>query len=112
MPDISPIEVPEGLRPLLAHRPDAIDALRAARLALQEGSGHGPVEVEMLTLAALVALGAPADAIAVHVARARALGTSERAVWGVLEVIAVVVGVPRVVAAAPMVARALEEAPA
>lgn len=110
MPETHPVAVPDGLRPLVAQNPGVLDALRGARIALQEGSGFDPVDVEKLSLAALIALGAPADAIAVHVERALRLGLTERQVWGILEALLVIVGIPRAVQVAPMLAHALERA--
>ncbi|MEU2615219.1 carboxymuconolactone decarboxylase family protein [Micromonospora sp. NPDC007271] len=105
----APVHVPEALVPLFAQNPGALDLLRAARVGLQGGSGLTPEQVELVTLAALTALGAPEGSFAVHVQRARRLGLTEKQVWGVLEALAVIVGVPRLVNAAPAVAAALAD---
>ncbi|MYW04088.1 carboxymuconolactone decarboxylase family protein, partial [Streptomyces sp. SID3343] len=107
-PEQAPVHVPDALAPLIAHHPDVLPILRAARLGLAELGGLPPVHVELVTLAALTALGAPADSFGVHVRRARELGVSEADVWGVLETLAVIVGIPRLIHAVPAVAAGLE----
>ncbi|MGW4203479.1 carboxymuconolactone decarboxylase family protein [Streptomyces sp. NPDC004726] len=106
--EAAPIRVPDALAPLFAHHPEALPLLRQARVGLQSLSGLPPAQVEMVTLAALLAVGAPGEAFHVHVVRARELGLSEGDVWGVFEALAVIVGIPRLVAAVPAVAAALE----
>ncbi|MGP3737537.1 carboxymuconolactone decarboxylase family protein (plasmid) [Streptomyces sp. GDS52] len=104
----APVRVPDALTPLFAHHPEALPLLRQARVGLQTLSGLPDTQVEMVTLAALLALGAPAEAFHAHTVRARRLGLSEGEIWGVFEALAVIVGIPRLVAAVPTVAAALE----
>ncbi|HEX5566190.1 MAG TPA: carboxymuconolactone decarboxylase family protein [Streptomyces sp.] len=102
-----PVQVPDALTPLFEHHPEALRLLREARVGLQSLSGLPPVQVETATLGALLALGAPPESFRAHVVRARALGMTEDDVWGVLEALATIVGVPRLISAVPAVAAAL-----
>jgi alkylhydroperoxidase/carboxymuconolactone decarboxylase family protein YurZ len=97
--------VPDALRGL---DPDALAALRDARVELERLSGLDERTIELVRLATLVALAAPAEAIAAHVERGRAVGVSDDEVWGALLAIATLVGVPRLVGAVPAVRAAVE----
>lgn len=105
MTEPTPIPVPDGLRGL---PPEAIDALREARLRLEELSGLGERETELTRIGALVALGAPAESIGAHVTRALAAGVSAEDVWGSVLAVAPLVGVPRLIGAVPAVRAALD----
>jgi 4-carboxymuconolactone decarboxylase len=101
----TPIPVPDGLRGL---PPEAIAALRDMRVQLEGLSGLDERSIELARLGALVALGAPAESLGAHVARALAIGVSPEDVWGSVLAVAPLVGVPRLVAAVPAIRAALE----
>jgi alkylhydroperoxidase/carboxymuconolactone decarboxylase family protein YurZ len=101
----TPIPVPDGLRGL---PPEAIAALREMRVQLEGLSGLDERSIELARLGALVALGAPAESLGAHVARALAIGVSPEDVWGSVLAVAPLVGVPRLVAAVPAIRAALE----
>lgn len=103
--EATPIPVPDGLRGLA---PEAIEALRDARLELERLSGLDERVIELTRIGALVALGAPAESIAAHVARARAAGVAAEDVWGCVLAVAPLVGVPRLVGAVPAIRAALD----
>lgn len=105
MSEPTPIAVPDGLRGL---DPAAIAALRDLRLELEALSGLDERAIELARLGALVALGAPADSLSAHVARARAIGMPAEEIWGALLAVAPLVGVPRLIGAVPAVRTALE----
>jgi alkylhydroperoxidase/carboxymuconolactone decarboxylase family protein YurZ len=101
----TPIPVPDGLRGL---PPEAIDALRDARLELERLSGLDERTIELTRVAALVALGAPAESIHAHVARAVAGGVAADEIWGSVLAVAPLVGVPRLIGAIPAIRAALD----
>lgn len=103
--DATPIPVPDGLRGLA---PEAIEALRGVRLELERLSGLDERVLELTRIGALVALGAPAEAIEAHIARARAAGVSDDDVWGCVLAVAPLVGVPRLIGAVPAIRAALD----
>lgn len=105
MSEPTPIAVPDGLRGL---DPAAIAALRDLRVELERLSGLDERSIELARLGALIALGAPADSLAAHVTRARAIGMSAEEIWGAVLAVAPLVGVPRLIAAVPSVRSALE----
>lgn len=110
MPEPTPISVPPGLQGLADHDPAVIDALRQLRVELEQRSGLDERTIELARLAALVALAAPAESFAAHVTRAVQVGVSQEELWGVLMAVAPLVGVPRLIAAVPEVASALDGA--
>ena len=101
----TPIPVPDGLRGLA---PEAIEVMRDARVELERLSGLDERVIELTRIGALVALGAPAESIEAHVARARAAGVSAEDVWGSVLAVAPLVGVPRLIGAVPAVRAALD----
>jgi alkylhydroperoxidase/carboxymuconolactone decarboxylase family protein YurZ len=101
----TPIPVPDGLRGL---PPGAIAALRDMRVELEGMSGLDERSIELARFGALVALGAPAESLAAHVARGRAIGMSDEEIWGTVLAVAPLVGVPRLIAAVPAIRTALE----
>ena len=105
MVEPTPIPVPEGLRGL---PPEAIDALREMRVALEGLSGLDERSIELARLGALVALGAPAESLGAHVTRALAIGVGAEEVWGSVLAVAPLVGVPRLISAVPAIRAALE----
>jgi alkylhydroperoxidase/carboxymuconolactone decarboxylase family protein YurZ len=102
----TPIPVPDALRGL---DPAAIGVLRDARVELERLSGLDERAIELARLGALVALGAPGQSLASHVARAREIGIAPEEVWGVVLAVAPLVGVPRLIAAVPAIRAALGE---
>jgi alkylhydroperoxidase/carboxymuconolactone decarboxylase family protein YurZ len=113
MSETEPVRAPDALSPLFERHPEVQTLLRTARVGLQQGSGLQPVEVELVMIAALTALQAPAGSFTAHVDRARRLGLTDTQIWGVLETLAVVVGIPSLIHAVPLVADALAaDAPA
>jgi alkylhydroperoxidase/carboxymuconolactone decarboxylase family protein YurZ len=101
----TPIPVPDALRGL---PPEAVDALRELRVALEGLSGLDERSIELARLGALVALGAPAESLGAHVTRALAIGVSAEDVWGSVLAVAPLVGVPRLIGAVPAIRAALE----
>jgi alkylhydroperoxidase/carboxymuconolactone decarboxylase family protein YurZ len=101
----TPIAVPDGLRGLA---PEAVAALRDARVALERLSALDEATTELVRIGTLVGLGAPEESVAAHVARARAIGVADDDVWGAVLAVATLVGVPRLVSAVPAVRAALE----
>ena len=104
MADPTPIAVPPALQGL---DPEAVAALRDARVALERLSGLDERSIELVRFGALIALAAPAESIRAHVDRARAIGMSEEEVWGAVLAVATLVGVPRLIAAVPEIRAAL-----
>ena len=105
MTEPTPIPVPDALRGL---PPEAVDALRELRVALEGLSGLDERSIELARLGALVALGAPADSLGAHVTRALTIGVSAEDVWGSVLAVAPLVGVPRLIGAVPAIRAALE----
>ncbi len=105
MTEPTPIPVPDGLRGL---PPEAVDALRELRVALEGLSGLDERSIELARLGALVALGAPAESLGAHVTRALTIGVSAEDVWGSVLAVAPLVGVPRLIGAVPAIRAALE----
>lgn len=105
-PEPTPISVPDALRGL---DPAAVETLRDARVALERLSGLDERSIELARLGALVALGAPAESLAAHVARAREIGIPAGDVWGAVLAVAPLVGVPRLIGAVPAIRSALGE---
>ena len=104
----TPIAVPAELEGLNDTTPGLISALRDARVAGETGSSLDEREIELVRIATLVALGAPAASFRAHVTRALSAGASVDEVWGSVAAIATLVGVPRLIASAPHIAAALE----
>ncbi len=78
--------------------------LREAEL---EGSGLDPVTFALVKVAALIALDAPPASYAWQVANALEEGATPEQILGVLRAVALQVGGPRVIAAAPEIMLAL-----
>lgn len=111
MTEPTPIGVPPGLQGLRDHDPGIIDDLRTMRESLEARSSLDERTTELVRLGALVALGAPAESFTAHVTRLRASGTPPAEVWGALLAVAPLVGVPRLIQAAPAISAALDEGP-
>ncbi len=82
--------------------------LRDARVELERLSGLDERSIELTRLGALIALGAPAESLAAHVGRAREIGISADEIWGAALAVAPLVGVPRLIGAAPAIRSALD----
>lgn len=107
VPEPTPIALPaelEGLDTI----PGLISALRDARVAGETSCSLDEREIELVRIATLVALGAPAASFRAHVTRALSAGASVGDVWGSVAAIATLVGVPRLIASVPHIAAALE----
>lgn len=104
MSEPTPISVPDGLRGL---DPAAVAALRDARIALEQLSQLDERTIELVRLATLVALAAPAESFRAHVERATAIGVPEEEIWGAVLAVATLVGVPRLIGAVPAIREAL-----
>jgi len=102
------MSIPEELSGLAAHDPRVLDALRDARVMLEDGS-LDEREIELVRIGTLIALGAPAGSYRSHVRRARAAGASAADVWSAVTAVATLVGVPRLVGAVPEITAALAE---
>lgn len=108
MSEPTPIAVPAELESLADTIPGLISALRDARVAGEAGSSLDEREIELVRIATLVALGAPAAAFRAHITRALSAGAAADEVWGSVAAIATLVGVPRLIASVPHIAAALE----
>jgi alkylhydroperoxidase/carboxymuconolactone decarboxylase family protein YurZ len=104
MAEPTPIAVPPALQGL---DPEAVALLRDARVSLERLSGLDERSIELVRFGALIALAAPAESIRAHVERARAIGMSDEEVWGAVLAVATLVGVPRLIAAVPVIREAL-----
>lgn len=107
--DPTPIAVPNALAGLAAHDPDAIAALRTMREDLESRSSLDEATIELVRIGAMVALGAPDEALGAHVRRLRTIGVDPADVWSALTAVAPLVGVPALVRAAPVVQSVLDE---
>src|SRR6516225_73922 len=104
MAEPTPIAVPPALQGL---DPEAVGALRDARVALERLSGLDERSIELVRFGALIALGAPPESVRAHVDRARSIGMSDDEVWGAALAVATLVGVPRLTAAVAGIRAAL-----
>lgn len=107
MSEPTPIAVPAELEGLDAI-PGLISALRDARVTGEAGSSLDERKIELVRIATLVALGAPAASFRAHVTRALSAGASVDEVWGSVAAVATLVGVPRLIASVPHITAALE----
>jgi alkylhydroperoxidase/carboxymuconolactone decarboxylase family protein YurZ len=109
MNDSTPINVPEELRPLVNQHPEVLEALRSMRIDLERLSGIDEPRIELIRIGAAIGLGAPEATFISHVRRAVSIGVTADEIWGVVLVVAPLVGVPRLLEAIPAIAVALEE---
>jgi alkylhydroperoxidase/carboxymuconolactone decarboxylase family protein YurZ len=100
----TPIAVPPALAAL---DPEAVAALRDARVALERIGGLDERSIELVRFGALIALGAPQESIRAHVERAHTIGMSDAEIWGAVLAVATLVGVPRLIQVVPEIAAAL-----
>ena len=103
MPDRSD----QFLSQLADNNPELVERLVGRHLENIEESGLEPRIHALVRLGSLVAVGAPAASFDFQVAMAREAGASDDEIAGVLIAVTQTAGLPRVVAAAPLVAEAL-----
>ena len=95
------------LERLAENDPELIERVVGRQLENIQESGLDPRTHALVRIASLVAVGAPAASFGWQVALAREAGASDDEIAGVLIAVSPTAGLPRVVAAAPHVARAL-----
>ena len=100
-------ETADTLRGLSAGEPTVVEGLLGLLLENLEDSGLDRRVHGLVRLAALIALGAPRAAYAGQVGFARGAGATPEEVLGVLVAVGPLVGMPRVLAAAPELMAAL-----
>ena len=100
-------ETHEALAGISAGRADVLEEVLALREAQLESSGLDERTFSLVQIAALIALDAPPASYAGQVANAVEAGVSAEEVLGVLCAVALQVGGPRVIAAAPEIMLAL-----
>jgi 4-carboxymuconolactone decarboxylase len=100
-------ETHEALAGISAGRADVLEEVLALREAQLESSGLDERTFSLVQIAALIALDAPPASYAWQVANAVEAGVSAEDVLGVLRAVALQVGGPRVIAAAPEIMLAL-----
>lgn len=110
MSEPTPIAVPDQLKALDRAVPGLVGALRDARLAGENAGSLDEREIELVRIALLVGLGAPAASFAAHVPRALAAGATATDVWSAVAAIVTLVGIPAVLEASPHISTALDEA--
>ena len=98
----------EFLDQLAESDPEMIDRIIGQQVENVRESGLDPRTHALVRLGALVALGAPAASFDWHVSLARQGGATDDEIAGVLVAVGPVTGTPRVVGAAPKVAKALQ----
>jgi alkylhydroperoxidase/carboxymuconolactone decarboxylase family protein YurZ len=103
MPDRSD----EFLSQLADNNPELVERLVGRHLENIQESGLDPRIHALVRLGSLVTVGAPAASYDFQVSMAREAGASDDEIAGVLFAVAQTAGLPRVVAAAPLVAEAL-----
>jgi alkylhydroperoxidase/carboxymuconolactone decarboxylase family protein YurZ len=97
-------ELEERLRRLGIQDEDVIESLFATRLDNIEASGLDPKTHALVRLGALVALGAAPVSFQSNVEAALAAGATEDEIVGALIAVAPIIGIARVISAAPKVA--------
>lgn len=85
-----------------------LDGLRDARVGGEISGSLDEREIELIRVGVLVALGAPTSSYQAHVSRACGAGASGHDVWSAVASVATLVGVPRLLEAAPRITEALE----
>ncbi len=100
-------ETHQTLRGVSAGRPDVIEQAIGLRELGREASGLDPRSFALVQIAALIALDAPPASYAFQIANAVEEGVTPEEILGVLRAVALPVGGPRVVAAAPEIMLAL-----
>ncbi len=97
----------ETLRGVSAGRPDVIEQAIGLRELGREASGLDGRTFALVQIAALIALDAPPASYAFQIANAIEEGVTPEDILGVLRAVALQVGGPKVVAAAPEIMLAL-----
>ncbi len=100
-------ETHETLRGVSANRPDVIEQAIGLRELGREASGLDARSFALVQIAALIALDAPPASYAFQIANAIEEGVTPEEILGVLRAVALQVGGPKVVAAAPEIMLAL-----
>jgi alkylhydroperoxidase/carboxymuconolactone decarboxylase family protein YurZ len=102
-----PAETAETLRGVASGEPSVLEGLLGMQLENLEDTGLDARSYALCKLAALIALDAPSASFAAQVAFALGVGVTAEEAVGVLIAVAPQVGIPRVVATAPELMRAL-----
>ncbi len=97
----------QKLSGLSAHDVDVIEELIGLRKAAGEASGLDTRTFALVQIATLIALDAPPASYAFQIANALEEGVTPEDILGVLRAVALQVGAPKVVAAAPEIMVAL-----
>ena len=108
--DPAPIPVPPELEAFAEAIPGIVAALRDSRIVGETSGSLDEREIELIRVGTLVALGAPISSFRAHVSRAVRAGATDQDVWSAVGCVATLVGVPRLLEAAPLISEALESA--
>ncbi len=108
MPDPTPIAVPAELAALEEGFPGIVAALRDARLAGEAGSSLSEREIELVRLGVMIATDAPQASFTPHVQRALGGDVTAEDILAVAASLATIVGVPKLLATLPKLAKALD----
>jgi 4-carboxymuconolactone decarboxylase len=95
------------LTQLAENNPELIERVIGRQVENIAESGLDPRTHALVRIASLISVGAPAASFAWQVSLAREAGASDDEIAGVLIAVGPTAGMPRVVAAAPLVAEAL-----
>ena len=95
------------LEQMADNNPDLVQGLIGLQIQNIENSGLDPRTHALVRIASLITLGAPPASFAWQVSLAREAGATADEIAGVLVAVAPTAGLPRVVAAAPEIKKAL-----
>jgi alkylhydroperoxidase/carboxymuconolactone decarboxylase family protein YurZ len=104
---MAPDRSDEFLEQLAENNPELIERIIGRQIENIEESGLDARTHALVRIASLISVGAPAASFAWQVSLAREAGASDDEIAGVLIAVAPTAGMPRMVAAAPLVAQAL-----
>jgi alkylhydroperoxidase/carboxymuconolactone decarboxylase family protein YurZ len=104
---MAPDNSDEFLTHLADNNPELIERLIGRQIENIEESGLDPRIHALVRIASLISVGAPAASFDWQVSLAREAGASDDEIAGVLIAVGPTAGMPRVVAAAPLIAEAL-----
>jgi len=104
---MAPDDSDQFLSQLAENNPELIQRVIGLQIENIEESGLDPRTHALVRIASLISVGAPAASFDWQVALALEAGASDDEIAGVLLAVAPTAGMPRVVAAAPLVAAAL-----
>lgn len=93
---------------LADNNPELVEAIVGRQLENIEASGLDPKLHALVRVASLISVGAPPASFAWQVSLAREAGATADEITGVLIAVGPTAGTPRIVAAAPEIAAALE----